>query len=110
MKQILPLLKCVIASCINTSDKQVTEPVQSWSLLALLDSLTCLDGLLGYIPRELIVKELIEVLNVSCVSVKFYLLTILINCLFISHLAGWKLPACQRSYAVSFRHCLAPGG
>ncbi|CAM8986013.1 unnamed protein product [Rhodiola kirilowii] len=60
VKQILPLLKCVVTSCFNTSYKQITEPVQSWSSLALLDSLMCLDGLMGFLPRELIVKELIE--------------------------------------------------
>ncbi|CAM8993099.1 unnamed protein product [Rhodiola kirilowii] len=60
VKQILPLLKCVVTSCFNASYKQITEPVQSWSSLALLDSLMCLDGLMGFLPRELIVKELIE--------------------------------------------------
>uniref|UniRef100_A0A7N0UW20 BEACH domain-containing protein n=1 Tax=Kalanchoe fedtschenkoi TaxID=63787 RepID=A0A7N0UW20_KALFE len=60
VKQILPLVKSVMTACINTASKQTTEPVQSWSSLALLDSLMCLDGLMGFLPGELIVKELIE--------------------------------------------------
>lgn len=61
VRQILPLLKNVVRSCIDLSKITKPEPVQSWSALALIDSLMTLDGLVAFLPREVVVKELIEV-------------------------------------------------
>ncbi|KAL4579209.1 hypothetical protein LXL04_015347 [Taraxacum kok-saghyz] len=57
VKQIIPLLKNVIRSCMDVSRP---EPMQSWSGLALMDCLMTLDGILELLPNEVVVKELIE--------------------------------------------------
>lgn len=67
VRQILPLLKNVARSCINISLMNKPEPVQSWSALALIDCLMALDGLVAFLPREVVVKELIE--GQSCVAI-----------------------------------------
>lgn len=61
MKQILPLLRNVIHSCVDASYVNKPEPMQNWSALALMDCLTTLDGLVAVLSREVVVKELIEV-------------------------------------------------
>lgn len=61
VKQLLPLLKHVIHTCIEVSYVKKPEPVQSWSALALIDCLMTLDGLVLYMSREMVVKELIDV-------------------------------------------------
>ncbi|GFP81243.1 pentatricopeptide repeat-containing protein at3g06430 chloroplastic [Phtheirospermum japonicum] len=60
MKQILPLLRKVIHSCICTSHVNKPEPMQCWGSLALIDCLTALDGLVPVLNTVTIVKELIE--------------------------------------------------
>ncbi|XP_019171266.1 PREDICTED: protein GFS12 isoform X1 [Ipomoea nil] len=60
VKQILPLLRSVIQCCIDNSNANKPEPIQSWSASALTDCLTTLDGLIPSLPREMIVRELIE--------------------------------------------------
>ncbi|VFQ76966.1 unnamed protein product [Cuscuta campestris] len=60
VKQLLPLLRNVIHRCIDNSHVNKAEPIQSWSALALMDCLTTLDGLISYLPKDLIVKELNE--------------------------------------------------
>lgn len=60
VKQILPLLKNVIRSCIDVSNVSRPEPMQSWSALALMDCLITLDGIMELLPNEVLVKELIE--------------------------------------------------
>ncbi|KDP27993.1 hypothetical protein JCGZ_19073 [Jatropha curcas] len=67
IRQMLPLLKQVVRSCINISYMNKPEPVQSWSALALIDCLSTLDGLVSFLPREMVVKELIE--GKSCLHV-----------------------------------------
>ncbi|GLT60243.1 hypothetical protein SLA2020_330160 [Shorea laevis] len=67
VRQILPLLKNVAGSCFNTSYMNKPEPVQSWSALVLIDCLMTLDGLVAFLPREVVVKELIE--GQSCLPV-----------------------------------------
>lgn len=67
--QILPLLKNVVRSCIDVSLLNKPEPVQSWSVLALIDCLVTLDGLITFLPREAVVKELIEDGNCMHVTV-----------------------------------------
>ena len=61
VRQMLPLLKCVARSCIDVSSMNKPEPVHSWSSLALIDCLMTLDGLVAFLPREAVVKALIEV-------------------------------------------------
>uniref|UniRef100_A0A2N9EIF4 BEACH domain-containing protein n=1 Tax=Fagus sylvatica TaxID=28930 RepID=A0A2N9EIF4_FAGSY len=60
VKQLLPLLKHVVRTCIDASFVKKPEPVQSWSALVLIDCLMALDGLVAYLPREVVVKELIN--------------------------------------------------
>ncbi|CAH9108524.1 unnamed protein product, partial [Cuscuta europaea] len=60
VKQILPLLRNVIHCCIDNSHVNKPEPIQSWSALALMDCLTTLDGLIPFLGKDTIVKELIE--------------------------------------------------
>ncbi|KAM0042092.1 putative protein kinase CMGC-MAPK family transcription factor WD40-like family [Helianthus debilis subsp. tardiflorus] len=60
VKQILPLLKNVVRSCIDASNVSRPEPMQSWSALALTDCLMTLDGIVELLSNEVIVKELIE--------------------------------------------------
>ncbi|KAK9080055.1 hypothetical protein SSX86_001730 [Deinandra increscens subsp. villosa] len=60
VKQILPLLKNVVQSCIDASSVSRPEPIQSWSALALMDCLMTLDGIVGLLSNEVVVKELIE--------------------------------------------------
>lgn len=61
VKQMLPLLKNVVRCCIKFSSLSKPEPMQSWSSLALIDCFTTLDGLVAYLPGEVVLKELIEV-------------------------------------------------
>lgn len=61
VKQIVPLLRNVVQSCIGFSFVNKPEPVQSWNALALIDCLITLDGVIAALPKEVIVKELIEV-------------------------------------------------
>lgn len=61
VRQMLPLLKHVACSSIDVSNTNKPEPVQSWSALSLIDCLMTLDGLVAFLPREVVVKELIEV-------------------------------------------------
>ena len=65
---MLPLLKHVVHFCIGISNKEKPEPVQSWSALALIDCLTTIAGLVAFLPKEVVLKELIEV----CISFLFY--------------------------------------
>nr|XP_004298261.2 PREDICTED: probable inactive serine/threonine-protein kinase lvsG isoform X1 [Fragaria vesca subsp. vesca] len=60
VRQMLPLLKHVIRSCIDISRMNKPEPVHSWTAFALIDSLMTIDGLVAFLPREVVVKELIE--------------------------------------------------
>lgn len=60
VKQILPLLRIVVQSCIDNSFANKHETAQSWSALALIDTLMVLDGLTAFLTREVLVKELVE--------------------------------------------------
>ncbi|KAH7517721.1 hypothetical protein FEM48_Zijuj09G0094300 [Ziziphus jujuba var. spinosa] len=67
VRQMLPLLKHVVYSCIGTSHMKKPEPVQSWSALAVVDCLMATDGLVVFLPKEVVVKQLIE--NQRCLHV-----------------------------------------
>eukprot|EP00257_Ricinus_communis_P016496 XP_015574682.1 protein GFS12 [Ricinus communis] len=67
IRQVLPLLKQVVRSCVSISFMNKPEPVQSWSALALIDCLSTLDGLVAFLPSEVVAKELIE--DRSCLHV-----------------------------------------
>ncbi|KAM7279370.1 hypothetical protein ACFE04_006504 [Oxalis oulophora] len=67
ISQMLPLLKNVVRSCIDTSLTKKPEPVQSWSALALIDCLMTLEGLAALLPKDVVVKELIQ--DQSCIPV-----------------------------------------
>ncbi|KAJ7955312.1 protein GFS12 isoform X1 [Quillaja saponaria] len=61
IKQMLPLLKHVVRSFIDVSWMNKPEPVQCWSSLALFNCLVTVDGLVTFLPEEVIVKELLGV-------------------------------------------------
>uniref|UniRef100_A0A2P2K6P1 Putative inactive serine/threonine-protein kinase lvsG isoform X1 n=1 Tax=Rhizophora mucronata TaxID=61149 RepID=A0A2P2K6P1_RHIMU len=67
VRQMIPLLKQAIRSCINISYMNKPEPVQSWSALAIIDCLTTLEGLVVLLPKEVLIKELID--DRSCLIV-----------------------------------------
>ncbi|KAK0573871.1 hypothetical protein LWI29_014892 [Acer saccharum] len=67
VRQMLPLLKHVAHSCIDVLSMNKSEPVQSWSALSLIDCLMTLEGLVAFLPREVVIKELIE--DQSCLHV-----------------------------------------
>ncbi|XP_031256379.1 protein GFS12 [Pistacia vera] len=73
VRQMLPLLKHVARSFINVSYTNKSEPIQSWGTLSLIDCLMTLDGLVAFLPREVVVKELIE--DQSCLYVTVLLHT-----------------------------------
>lgn len=60
VKQILPLLRHVIQSCISISLSSKADTTQTWSRLALMDCLTILEGLTASLTTERVVEELIE--------------------------------------------------
>lgn len=61
IKHLLPLLRNVVLSCMDISHVSKPEPVQSWNSLALIGCLSTLDGLLSFLPSQVVVKELIQV-------------------------------------------------
>ena len=61
VKQMLPILKNVVRSFVDESCMNKPDPVQSWSALALMDSLTTIDGLMVFLPEDFIMKDLLEV-------------------------------------------------
>lgn len=69
VRQMLPLLKHVVRSCIDISRMHKPEPVQSWSAFALIDCLMTIDGLVAFLSREVVVKELIEVWNLNLILI-----------------------------------------
>jgi WD repeat-containing protein 81 len=62
VKHILPLLRNVIFSCIDSSKKSKPEPQNSWNSSALIDSLSALEGLVSVLPVKAILKEFLQVL------------------------------------------------
>ncbi|XP_038721856.1 protein GFS12 isoform X2 [Tripterygium wilfordii] len=60
VRHMLPLLKQVVRSCVNVSHMGKPEPMQTWNAVALIDCLVTLDGLVAFLPRDVVVKELIE--------------------------------------------------
>ena len=63
VKQILPLLRNVILSCIDMSKMNKPEPQHSWNSFALVDSLSALEGLVLILPIKAVLKELLQVLH-----------------------------------------------
>lgn len=60
VRQVLPLLRNAILSCIDSSYVNKPEPLQSWNAAVLIDSLMTLDGLVTVLPKEVVLKELIQ--------------------------------------------------
>lgn len=61
MRQVLPLMRNVVFSCIELAHMNNPEPLQSWNSMALINSLDTLDGLVALLPREVVLKELVQV-------------------------------------------------
>ncbi|XP_054822309.1 protein GFS12 isoform X2 [Prosopis cineraria] len=69
VKQLLPILKHMVYYFIDVSCMNKPDPVQSWSALALIDCMMTLDGLVVFLTREAIVKELLEDQRCLCIEV-----------------------------------------
>ncbi|KAL5700390.1 hypothetical protein ACHQM5_025837 [Ranunculus cassubicifolius] len=69
VKHMLPLLRNIVVSCIEASNKDISEPIQSWNALAVIDSLITLDGLVSVLPREAVLKELVQVAATTLIEV-----------------------------------------
>ncbi|CAL4963842.1 unnamed protein product [Urochloa decumbens] len=68
VKQILPLLRNVILSCIDSSKMNKPEPQHSWNSFALIDGLSALEGLVSVLPIKAVLKELLQ--DQVCLHVK----------------------------------------
>ncbi|KAF8692497.1 hypothetical protein HU200_039595 [Digitaria exilis] len=68
VKQILPLLRNVILSCIDLSKMSKPEPQHSWNSFALADGLSALEGLVSVLPVKAVLKELLQ--DQLCLHVK----------------------------------------
>uniref|UniRef100_A0A0E0JHV8 Protein kinase domain-containing protein n=1 Tax=Oryza punctata TaxID=4537 RepID=A0A0E0JHV8_ORYPU len=68
VKQILPLLRNVILSCIESSKINKPEPQHSWNSFALMDGLTALEGLVSVLPVKTILRELLQ--DQVCLHIK----------------------------------------
>ncbi|TVU21077.1 hypothetical protein EJB05_30691, partial [Eragrostis curvula] len=68
VKQIIPLLRNVIFSCIDSSKMSKPEPQNSWNSFALIDSLSTLEGLVSVLPVKAVLKELVQ--DQVCLHIK----------------------------------------
>ncbi|XP_024313947.1 protein GFS12 isoform X2 [Brachypodium distachyon] len=68
VKQILPLLRNVILSCIDSSKVIKPEPQHSWNSFALIDGLSALEGLVSVLPVKAVLKELLQVAATALVD------------------------------------------
>ncbi|KAF9603355.1 hypothetical protein IFM89_035326 [Coptis chinensis] len=60
VKHILPFLRNVVLSSIDVSNLDKPKPIQSWNALAIIDSLVTLDGLAAVLPKEVVIRELLQ--------------------------------------------------
>ncbi|KAK9084419.1 hypothetical protein Scep_030890 [Stephania cephalantha] len=68
VRQLIPALRNVILSCIDVSNMDKPEPMQSWNSLAFIDSLLTLNGVIALLSSEVIIKEMVQ--DGSCIHVK----------------------------------------
>ncbi|KAL6626248.1 hypothetical protein ACP70R_029974 [Stipagrostis hirtigluma subsp. patula] len=68
VKQILPLLKNVITSWMESSKISKPEPQYSWNSSALIDSLSALEGVVCVLPVQTVVRELLQ--DQVCLHIK----------------------------------------
>ncbi|KAB8081228.1 hypothetical protein EE612_002250 [Oryza sativa] len=68
VKQILPLLRNVILSCIESSKINKPEPQHSWNSFSLMDGLSALEGLVSVLPVKTILRELLQ--DQVCLHIK----------------------------------------
>ncbi|KAK1291480.1 hypothetical protein QJS10_CPB17g00909 [Acorus calamus] len=73
VRHLLPLLRSIVLSCVEVSHMDKPEPFHSWNALALIDSFLTLDGLVSLLPKEAILKELIQ--DQICIPVRVLLQT-----------------------------------
>ncbi|KAK1291765.1 hypothetical protein QJS10_CPB17g00930 [Acorus calamus] len=73
VRHLLPLLRSIVLSCIEVSHMDKPEPFHSCNALALIDSFLTLDGLVSLLPKEAILKELIQ--DQICIPVRVLLQT-----------------------------------
>nr|CAD1829709.1 unnamed protein product [Ananas comosus var. bracteatus] len=71
VKQLLPLLRNVVLSCIEASQMNKPEPQQSWNSLTLIDCFSALAGLVSALPVMVVLKELVQ--DQICLHVKVLL-------------------------------------
>lgn len=68
VKQILPLLRNVILSCIDAAKMKKPEPQHSWNSSALIDGLSALEGLVSVLPVKAVLRELLQ--DQACLHIK----------------------------------------
>ncbi|XP_020695748.2 protein GFS12 isoform X1 [Dendrobium catenatum] len=73
VRQLLPLIRNLVLTCIDASYMNKPEPIRSWIGLALIDCFSFLDGLVSLLPQEIILKELIQ--EQTCLHVKVLMQT-----------------------------------
>ncbi|KAJ1283647.1 hypothetical protein BS78_03G144300 [Paspalum vaginatum] len=93
VKQILPLLRNVIFSCIDSSKMSKPEPQHSWNSFALTDSLSALEGLVLVLPTKVVLKELLQ--DQVCLHIKV-LMQIHLDLRVIQVAATALVDLCQR--------------
>ncbi|KAJ1283617.1 hypothetical protein BS78_03G141800 [Paspalum vaginatum] len=93
VKQILPLLRNVIFSCIDSSKMSKPEPQHSWNSFALTDSLSALEGLVSVLPTKVVLKELLQ--DQVCLHIKV-LMQIHLDLRVIQVAATALVDLCQR--------------
>ncbi|XP_020588652.1 protein GFS12 isoform X2 [Phalaenopsis equestris] len=73
VRQLLPLIRNLILTCVDASYASKPEPMRSWIGLALIDSFSFLDGLVSLLPSEIILRELVQ--EQTCLHVKVLMQT-----------------------------------
>ncbi|KAL6850326.1 hypothetical protein ACP4OV_020953 [Aristida adscensionis] len=68
VRQILPLLRNIITSLIDSSKTTKPEPQHSWNSSALIDCLSALEGIVSVLPVKAIVRELLQ--DQVCLHIK----------------------------------------
>ncbi|XP_040378443.1 protein GFS12 isoform X2 [Oryza brachyantha] len=93
VKQILPLLRNVMLSCIDSSKISKPEPQHSWNSFALMDGLSALEGLVSVLPVKTILRELLQ--DQVCLHIKV-LMQVHLNLRVIQVAASALVDLCQR--------------
>ncbi|XP_078435452.1 protein serine/threonine kinase isoform X2 [Wolffia australiana] len=67
-RHLLPILKNVVISCLDSSSVHKSEAVQSWKSFVLTDCFITLDGLAKFLDEDILLKEFIS--DEACLHIK----------------------------------------